>query len=162
MIRRVAVVMGGTESEHEISVRSGREVLEHLPPDRYETLAVTWRTDGRFEIPSGSEPVEAAAALAALREVDVAFLALHGPGGEDGRIQGFLETAGIAYTGSGVLGSALAMDKLLTKDVARRCGLETPPHATDIGADDVESCSRVARSAVILPPEIADSGLDHV
>jgi D-alanine-D-alanine ligase len=115
--------MGGTASEHEISLRSGAEVLEHLDPERWAGEPVLWAIDGRWEIPRGSSPCDAPEALDRLRGYGVAFLALHGPGGEDGRVQGFLETAGIRYTGSGVVASALAMDKAAARAVARSCGL---------------------------------------
>ena len=75
-------------------LRSGAEVVGHLPGDLYDAIPVIWRRDGRWELPAGDAPIEADAALARLRECAVAFLALHGPGGEDGRIQGFLATAG--------------------------------------------------------------------
>jgi D-alanine-D-alanine ligase len=72
--------------------------------------------------------VAADRALAGLAGFDVVFLALHGPGGEDGVVQGFLETAGIPYTGSHVLASALAMDKVASKAVARQQGIAVPEH----------------------------------
>jgi D-alanine-D-alanine ligase len=73
----------------------------------------------------GGEQLDPAAALAALSDVDVFFLALHGGAGEDGTLQGLLESAGRVYTGSGVRASALCMDKLATRGLAAACGLRT-------------------------------------
>jgi D-alanine-D-alanine ligase len=129
MTIRVAVIMGGTATEHDVSLRSGAEVVAHLPADRYDATSVVWRRDGRWEIPAGSEPVGPEIALGRLREHAVAFLAVHGPGGEDGRIQGFLGTAGIPYTGSGVRASAMAMDKIVAKAVAASLGIRVAEQA---------------------------------
>lgn len=75
--------------------------------------------------------------------IDRAFIVLHGRGGEDGSMQGLLECLGIPYTGSGVLASALAMDKLRTKQVWHSLGLPTPRHAV---LASVEDCERAARN----------------
>ncbi|MGQ0569282.1 MAG: D-alanine--D-alanine ligase, partial [Armatimonadota bacterium] len=93
---RVGVLMGGPSAEREVSLATGRCVLAALDPERYEAIPL--------EVPR-SRPWFPPAGL------DVAFIAMHGPYGEDGTIQGLLEFAGIPYTGSGVLASALAMDK---------------------------------------------------
>ncbi len=112
---KVAVLMGGTSSEREISLMSGEAVLAGLrrrgvaahPVDTAEDLARTLR-EARFER---------------------AWVALHGRGGEDGTVQGLLECLGLPYTGSGVLGSALSMDKLRTKRLLAAAGLGTPRYA---------------------------------
>ena len=130
---RVAVVMGGRSSEHEISLASARSVLESLDPARYETVTVEIGRDGRWELGSGSRaelerdgrsvaetlPVPTSRVPATLGEVDVVFPVLHGPFGEDGTVQGLLELANVPYVGAGVTASALCMDKDLFKSVLR-------------------------------------------
>jgi D-alanine-D-alanine ligase len=109
---RVAVVMGGPSSEREVSIVSGKGVLAALERLGYEARSLDF--DGRF--------VEAIAAFAP----DVVFNALHGPGGEDGTIQGILDWLGVPYTGSDLRGCALSMDKHLTKKLLSAEGLPTP------------------------------------
>ncbi|HUK93706.1 MAG TPA: D-alanine--D-alanine ligase family protein, partial [Gaiellaceae bacterium] len=123
---RVAVLLGGRSSEHEISLASARSVIEALDPERYETVEVEIGRDGRWELGTGEDgaaaetlPVPTAKVPSALGEVDVVFPVLHGPFGEDGTVQGLLELAGVPYVGAGVLGSALAMDKDVFKAVMR-------------------------------------------
>lgn len=114
---RVAVVMGGMSAEREVSLKTGAKVLAALDPDRYEAFVVDPRP--RCESTAWLEAL-------ARERVDVAFLALHGRFGEDGTIQGLLELLGIPYTGSGVLSSALAIDKVKTKQIYRSAGIPTP------------------------------------
>ena len=123
---RVAVLLGGRSSEHDISLASARSVLEALDPERYETVTVEIGRDGRWELGTGGDgsvaetlPVPTEKVPATLGEVDVVFPVLHGPFGEDGTVQGLLELAGVPYVGAGVLGSALAMDKDVFKAVMR-------------------------------------------
>ncbi len=108
---RVAVLMGGDSSEREVSLKSGEAVLQGLISAGVDAVPLD---------PS-EEPI------ATLQQFDQAFIVLHGRGGEDGVIQGALETLKIPYTGSGVLASALAMDKLRTKQLWLGMGLPTPP-----------------------------------
>ena len=109
---RVAVVMGGPSSEREISIASGSGVMRALSALGYEAQSLDF--DDAF--------------VDGLKKIapDVVFNALHGPGGEDGQIQGLLEWMGIPYTGSGLEASALAMDKHLTKKLLAAEGLPTP------------------------------------
>jgi len=135
------VVFGGRSGEHEVSLASARAIMEALQKDgRYEVVPVGITREGRW-IPSGdpmrelesksteitaasSLPVSTAEKLpVALDAVDVVFPALHGPYGEDGTIQGMLELAGIPYVGSGVLASAVGMDKLTMKKIFAHHGL---------------------------------------
>jgi D-alanine-D-alanine ligase len=135
---RVAVLLGGRSSEHEISLASARSVLEALDPERYETVTVEIGRDGRWELGTGSDggsvaetlPVPTAKVPATLGEVDVVFPVLHGPFGEDGTVQGLLELAGVPYVGAGVLGSALAMDKDVFKAVMRDRGIPVTRNIT--------------------------------
>jgi D-alanine-D-alanine ligase len=110
---KVAVLMGGRSAEREISLRSGRAVLDALQQRGVQALSLDAGGDDFVsQLGSGG--------------FDRAFIALHGRGGEDGVVQGLLESLGIPYTGSGVLGSALSMDKLRTKQVWAGAGLPTP------------------------------------
>jgi D-alanine-D-alanine ligase len=110
---KVAILMGGRSAEREISLRSGQEVLEALQQRGVRALPLDAGDDDFVSQLGGGG-------------FDRAFIALHGRGGEDGVVQGLLESLGIAYTGSGVLGSALSMDKLRTKQVWAGAGLPTP------------------------------------
>jgi len=111
----IGVLMGGLSAERDISLVSGRAALEVLRATGVDVLAI--------------DPCESAM-VDKMRELKVAhtFIALHGPGGEDGTVQGFLETLGISYTGSGVLASALAMDKLHCKQLWHGINLPTPEY----------------------------------
>jgi D-alanine-D-alanine ligase len=145
---RVAVLLGGRSSEHDVSLASARSVIEALDPKRYETVTVEIGRDGRWELGTGDEgsatelgtgedgsvaetlPVPTEKVPAALGEVDVVFPVLHGPFGEDGTVQGLLELAGVPYVGAGVLGSALAMDKDVFKAVMRDRGIPVTRNIT--------------------------------
>jgi D-alanine-D-alanine ligase len=108
---RVGVLMGGPSPEHEVSMASGRRVLEAVNPERYEAVPLAVPRSGVWFPPL---------------DLDVAFIAMHGPYGEDGSIQGLLEFAGVPYTGSGVLASALAMDKRRSRQLFGFNGIPTP------------------------------------
>ncbi|MCP4210572.1 MAG: D-alanine--D-alanine ligase [Halieaceae bacterium] len=108
---RVAVMSGGSSAEREISLQSGQTVLQGLRAGGVDALSV--------------DPAEPGW-VGALQDVGLVFIALHGPGGEDGSMQGALQALGLPYTGSGVLGSALAMDKQRSKQLWRGIGLATP------------------------------------
>jgi D-alanine-D-alanine ligase len=127
--RRVGVLMGGWSAEREVSLRTGEGVAAALEERGHAVTRLVWEADG----PGVDELVRAAC-------VDVAFLALHGRGGEDGCVQGLLELAGVPYTGSGVLASALAMDKLKAKELFRLHNVPTPPYyvATRAELDSIE------------------------
>ncbi len=112
---RVAVLMGGHSAEREVSLKSGAAVL----------AALRAQTVDAHGIDAGVDVLDALRAGGYER----AFIALHGRGGEDGTLQGALETLGIPYTGSGVLGSALAMNKLAAKALWRAAELPTPAYA---------------------------------
>jgi D-alanine-D-alanine ligase len=135
---RVAVVMGGRSSEHQISVASARSVLAALDPERYETTTVEIARDGRWQLGSGSGsrelvaqsnkpgetlPVPTDSVPSTLADVDVVLPVLHGPFGEDGTVQGLLELADVPYVGAGVAASAVCMDKDLMKAVLRARGV---------------------------------------
>jgi D-alanine-D-alanine ligase len=110
---RLALLAGGKSGEREVSLAGAREVEKALNPDKYLVKRYDPATD------LARLAVEAA-------EIDVAFILLHGRFGEDGTVQGFLDLLGIPYQGSGVLGSALAMDKNRAKMLYRQAGLLVP------------------------------------
>lgn len=113
---RVAVLRGGPSSEYEVSLKSGGEVLKSLP-EKYEGIDVFISKDGVWHVHGiQRSPTDA------LKHVDVAFLALHGQYGEDGKVQRILDHIGIPYTGSEAFASALAMNKHHTKGALKRFG----------------------------------------
>lgn len=111
----IAVLYGGNSSEREVSLKSGQAVANGLEQSGYSVILIDTLT---FDLSQ----------LKAM-EIDRAFIALHGRGGEDGCVQGALEYIGIPYTGSGVLGSALSMDKIRSKQVWQAQNLPTAPFA---------------------------------
>jgi D-alanine-D-alanine ligase len=134
---KVAVLMGGRSSEREISLRTGRGVAQALRNLGHEVAAID-AASGRL-LPAGDEergapPISALepageTALArpeTLSGADVVFIALHGATGENGTLQALLDLAGRAYTGSGMLASALAMNKAMSKRIFQQAGVPTP------------------------------------
>lgn len=109
---RVGVVMGGVSSEKQVSIMTGQEMIAHLDQSKYEVVAI--------ELHDKKELIEK------VKNLDIALLALHGEFGEDGTIQGALETLGVPYTGSGILSSSICMDKNISKKILRYEGVETP------------------------------------
>jgi D-alanine-D-alanine ligase len=107
---RVAVLYGGKSSEREVSIAGGSQVMQSLDPVRYQVTGYDLRDD----LPR---------LVAEAAQIDVALIVLHGRYGEDGTVQGLLELLHIPYQGSGVLGSALAMNKRFTKLIYRQAGL---------------------------------------
>jgi D-alanine-D-alanine ligase len=139
---RVGVLMGGTSAEREVSLRSGKAIELSL---RAQGLSVAG-------IDVGPDVVEKIGTA----KVEVAFIALHGRGGEDGTIQGLLELLKIPYTGSGVLASALAMNKFYSKQIFQFRGLETPPYRIWKKGDELPasaSCLDFGLPAVVKPVE---------
>lgn len=142
---RVAVLYGGCSAERAVSLKSGAAVLEALQQAGVDAFAIDVGDD----------------VLARLCEqhIDRAFIALHGRGGEDGTIQGLLECAGIPYTGSGVLASALAMDKLRTKQIWHSVGLPTPRHAALVSEDDCHQAAKELGFPLIVKPASEGSSI---
>ena len=124
--RRVGVIMGGSSGEREVSLRSGNAVAAALESRGHQVV--------RVELTSEASMTAAAIQSAG---IDVAFLALHGRHGEDGCVQGLLELLGVPYTGSSVLSSALAMDKLKAKELFRLHNVPTPPYYMVTAEDDL-------------------------
>ncbi len=135
---RVAVVMGGTAAEREISLRSGTAVYQALKQQGIDVIAVD--VQGSL--------IDALVGI----KVDRVFNIIHGRGGEDGVLQGVLEVLGIPYTGSGVLASALAMDKLRTKLCWQGYGLVTPQWFLLKNEADLNACIEKLGFPVIVKP----------
>ncbi|MDY7990036.1 D-alanine--D-alanine ligase [Paenibacillus polymyxa] len=123
---KIGVIMGGISSEREISLQTGQEMINHLDRSRYEVvpMVIEQRADLFAQVQQAG--------------IDIALLALHGQYGEDGTVQGTLETLGIPYTGSGVLASSLCMNKQLSKMLLKAAGVHTPSGLYWQGMDDYD------------------------
>ena len=191
---RLAVLYGGRSAEHQVSVVSARSVMEALDPDRFEVVPIAITRDGAWLLPArspleltasdgGLPEVEAAGTELAVRPergsggswlvpegqgiggVDVVFPILHGPFGEDGTVQGLFELADLPYVGSGVLGSALAMDKAMAKVVLAQAGLPQAPYLVvperdwraDPGRVVAEVAGRLAYPVFTKPARLGSS-----
>src|SRR5918995_3930592 len=119
---RVVVLGGGRSSEHPVSLMSAASVLEGLERAGHETVSVVIGRDGLWREAEAGEPL-AITPGGGLLAADVVFPVLHGPFGEDGTVQGLLETADVPYVGAGVLGSAVCMDKAVFKDLMAHAGM---------------------------------------
>ena len=154
---RVGVVMGGWSGEHEVSLKPGNAVADALARRGHDVVRVV--------VPKGSvgtaRGLDFLNALVRAR-IDVAFLALHGRMGEDGCVQGMLEIAGIPYTGSSVMASALAMDKQKSKELFLLHNVPTPPYYTvsvDEDLADIEALHRHFGFPAIVKPRGEGSSL---
>jgi D-alanine-D-alanine ligase len=110
---RLALIAGGKSSEREVSLKSGAQVFQALNPDKYDIRRYDPLTDLERLVREA-------------KELDAALIIMHGRGGEDGSLQGLLDLLGIPYQGSGILASALAMNKELSKNIYRQAGLQVP------------------------------------
>jgi D-alanine-D-alanine ligase len=147
---RIGVVMGGTSAERDISLRSGQSVARALADQGYDVVPVVLGAEIDIMV-----TLERA-------QMDVAFLALHGRLGEDGCVQGLLELLGIPYTGSSVLSSALAMDKLKSKELFRLHNVPTPPYyvfGEDASPADLEEVHGSFGFPVIVKPRREGSSI---
>lgn len=129
---KVAVLRGGPSSEYEVSLKSGSAVLQNLPKE-YEPHDVFIDRTGQWHY--AGIPIEPADVS---NYFDVAFNALHGEYGEDGKIQRILDTLGMRYTGSRALASALAMNKVLAKEQLVPHGFQSPAHVVVMRGDDIQ------------------------
>src|SRR3989344_3388953 len=119
----VAVLMGGKSSEHKISLMSGIEVAKNLDREKYLVKPMTISKDGKsFQLKGKNYNFSQLSTV----NCQLFFIAMHGPFGEDGTIQGFLELMGVDYTGSGVLASALGMDKIYSRKLFTQADLTVP------------------------------------
>jgi D-alanine-D-alanine ligase len=135
---RVAVLFGGKSAEREVSLKSGNAVLQALQSAGVNAFGIDVGDDFLARLQA--------------EKIDRAFIILHGRGGEDGSMQGLLECAGIPYTGSGILASALAMDKLRTKQVWHSLGIPTPRHSVLCSEDDCISAAKELGLPLIVKP----------
>jgi len=142
---RVAVLLGGTSSERAVSLNSGGNILAALQRCGVDAQAV----DGTAAL------VQALVA----KRFDRVFNIMHGGDGENGVVQGLLDSFAIPYTGSGVLGSALSMDKIRTKQVWLSLGLPTPRYARLEKGDDIHAAARQLGLPVIVKPSCEGSSV---
>lgn len=117
---RVGVFAGGVSNEREVSLLSAAQVMKNLSTEKYDIRLVEVGTDGHWSFDGAVVPFGNTLGF------DVALIAMHGTGAEDGRLQGLFETIGIPYTGSGVLASAIAMNKALTNELVAARGVAVP------------------------------------
>lgn len=140
--KEITVICGGWSGEREVSLRSGRKVFESLQKQGFNVRFFDLTKDNLTEIKPGF--------------TDVAFIILHGKPGEDGTIQGMLELMGIPYTGSGVMASAIGIDKIMTKEIMKSMGISTPPYYfipknSDLFVESTKALERIGIPAVIKP-----------
>ncbi len=138
-LSRIGVLMGGQSAEREISLKTGQAVYQALRRRGYNAVAIDVGPSLAREL---SE-----------HKVEIAFLALHGPGGEDGAIQGFLESTKMPYTGSGILASALAMHKVTAKLLLKAHGIPVPAGGVVYRGDN-PTANRFLRSAKLKWPVV--------
>ena len=181
----VGLIYGGQSSEHDISIRSAQSVYAALDADRYRVTLIQIGRDGRWHIDASPDTLFASAtegrpalfvpmdpngpvwsaetethsfaSLAALK-LDVAFPVLHGQNGEDGRVQGFLQTLGLAYVGCDVLASAACMNKDVTKRLLDHAGIPVTPSRTVRPGDPVDVAALVDALGTPLFVKPANSG----
>jgi len=142
---KVAVLYGGLSAEREVSLNSGQAVLKALQSAGVDAHGIDVGTDIYQVLPAG--------------DFDRAFIVLHGRGGEDGTMQGFLELLQLPYTGSGVLGSALAMDKIRTKRVWRAMGLPTAEYRIAASLQQLEQAISALGFPVMIKPNHEGSSI---
>lgn len=141
---KLAVLMGGPSAEHEVSLSTGKMIINALDKDKYDIQPITITKDKKWRIPAyepkllkrnavsiknsliSYETGQALETIKNEKKIDVVFIAMHGTYGEDGIIQGFFDLVGLPYTGSGILASALAMDKLKSAEIYAYHGLTVP------------------------------------
>jgi D-alanine-D-alanine ligase len=142
---RVAVLLGGSSSEREISLKSGNACLAALLKRGVDAHPF--------------DPQEKPLAELLTRRFERVFIALHGPGGEDGTLQGALEFLGLPYTGSGVMGSAIGMDKLRTKRLAQAVGIPTTDYMVLRSPSDLDNCLERLGLPMIVKPATQGSSV---
>lgn len=149
---RVAVIGGGQNCEHDVSLASAASAAAALDPARFAVLPLTIGRDGRWHDEAGA--LALGPAVESLRRCDVVLPLLHGPRGEDGALAALCELAGVRYVGSGVRAGAIAMDKHATKALAREHGVPVAPGVL-VTAATAESVTWT--SPVVVKPVAAGS-----
>jgi len=149
---RVAVIYGGRTSEHEVSVRSAKSILNGLDREKYEPVEYFIDQEGRWSPgPILPEP-------GAQPNIDVVFPVLHGTFGEDGTVQGLLELAGLPYVGAGVMASAISMDKEIMKRVCKERLLPIVDYVTVYrGGNVLEATRRLPFPMFVKPANLGSS-----
>lgn len=142
---KVAVVMGGWSAEREVSLMSGQQVFDSLTSVGVDAYAVDAGRDIATVLKTGG--------------FDRAFLILHGRGGEDGHVQGALELAGMPYTGTGVLGSALCMDKWRAKALVSLHGVATPASERVFNAEQARESAESIGMPLVIKPTLEGSSI---
>ncbi len=178
---KVAVLMGGKSAEHEISLLSGHEVVKNLNPQKYQVLPIiisrdakTWQigqsnqnlldsptsnqNDARKRKDNNLSKLDYVS-LVEDHKIDVVFIAMHGSFGEDGTIQAFLELIDMPYTGSGVLTSALGMDKIYSRKLFTQAGLKTPNFVTVEKGKSSSHVFKNLKSPVFVKPSNQGSSI---
>ncbi len=179
---KVAVIMGGKTPEHEISLISGREVVRHLNKNKYLPLPVMISRDGKVwkitpskRLLTSSDPLELRGTNKELvvreshelqgvggmedEKAEVVFIAMHGPYGEDGTIQGMLEMAGLKYTGSGVLASALGMDKVAFRKIMKSAKIPIPEYIVVKRKDSISGINKDIKGPWFIKPSAQGSSV---
>ena len=149
---RVAVLRGGPGAEHDVSLKTGKNILinlsdKYIPVDVFIAKDKTWYLDG-----------VAIAPAKLFRNVDVVFNAMHGEYGEDGKVQRLMDQFGVKYTGSKTLASALGMNKVLAKDIFVKAGLKTPIYKVAKKNDDLENLSHMIFQTFPMPAIVKPNG----
>ena len=144
----IALLSGGISSERDVSIASGNQVYEALDRDKYEVL----RYDPKTDLPQ---------LIADAANIDAALIILHGPYGEDGTVQGLLDLLKIPYQGSGVLGSAIGMNKRVSKQLYQSAGLPVAPHLAFKSIDMVHTSDVVDKLGlpVVVKPVTSGSSI---
>lgn len=145
---RLALLAGGVSSEREVSLNSGDQVFAALDKEKYDIIRYDPKTDlGRL--------------VADASKIDAALIVLHGPYGEDGTVQGLMELLSIPYQGSGVLGSALAMNKVASKQMYEKNGVPSPAYLAFTSAAEVDPdrCVEQLGLPLVVKPSAAGSSV---
>lgn len=170
----VAVLMGGKSPEHKISLMSGQEIIRNLNPAKYNIFPINVSRDGsnwqisegftgtsKQAIPkknirqslSSNLPISLGSrSLLNNVKIDIVFVALHGPNGEDGRVQGFLDLLNLPYTGSKVLASAIAMDKIISRRLIAGVGIKVPKFIVFNKTENSDVIWKNFKSPLIVKP----------
>ena len=159
---KIAIIMGGKSAEHEVSLASGQAVLDNIDREKYTVIPVKIIKSGIWKTDKTNTTIDT---LKKIENIDVAFIMMHGPYGEDGTIQGLFEMLNITYTGAGVLSSSLAMDKLKTKEIMRANGILIPDYLSFSISEWKENGNKIVEEArkklgfpcVIKPHDLGSS-----
>ncbi len=151
---RVAVLGGGRSGEHEVSLQSAEAVAAGLAAGGHEAVRITIDRAGRWTHEDAPVTLEPAAGLLGC---DVVFPALHGPYGEDGVVQGLLETLDVPYCGAGVAASAVCMDKVVFKDLMAAAGIAQVAYAAVRAGDDVAPLAQLGLPVFVKPARLGSS-----